>query len=241
MRGALPRRYNHRVDPWSCRSADSLLDPSKTPPSVLPVLLMSNIGGTRWPRIGLSMGETARTQSRRMLELWGSRTGVNGVAHTTVVGVALRVAAIPSVVLVRRSFVRSVVSATISSVVVVSVARIPSVVVVSVARISSVVVVSVARICVARIYVVRIYVAQIYVARGFGRCSLVDGRFEVEVWTKSRRYSCGRERRARSWCVETARCCKVRGVTSFKELSKSLVHLLDAALLYTRPSLYCSW
>ena len=76
VRGALPRRYNHRVDPWSCRSADSLLDPSKTPPSVLPFLLMSNIGGARWPRIRLSMGETAWTQSRRMLELWGSKTGV---------------------------------------------------------------------------------------------------------------------------------------------------------------------
>ena len=37
---------------------------------------MSNIGGARWPQIGLSMGETARTQSRRMLEPWGSRTGV---------------------------------------------------------------------------------------------------------------------------------------------------------------------
>ena len=144
------------------------------------------------------------------------------------VGVALRVAAIPSVVLVRRSFVGSVVSATISSVVVVSVARIHSVVVVSVARISTVVVVSVAQICVAWIYVARIYVAQIYVARGLCRCSLIDGRFEVEVWTKSRRYSCRREQRARSWCVETARCCKVRG-----ELIKSLVHLLDAALLYT--------
>ena len=155
------------------------------------------------------------------------------------VGVALRVAAIPSVILVRRSFVGSVVSATISSVVVVSVARISSVVVVSVAWISSVVVVSVAWICVARIYV-----ARIYVAHGFCRCSLIDGRFEVEVWTKSRRYSCRRERRARSWCVETARCCKVRGVTFLEELIKSFGHLLDAALLYTlargRPSLYCS-
>ena len=100
----------------------------------------------------------------------------------------------------------------ISSVVVVLVAGIPSVVVVSVARIcvaricvariyvariSSVVVVSVARICVARIcvaricvawiYVVRICVARIYVARAFCRCSLIDGRFEVEVWTKSGR------------------------------------------------------
>ena len=37
---------------------------------------MSNMGGARWPRIGLFMGETARAQSRRMLEVWGSRTGV---------------------------------------------------------------------------------------------------------------------------------------------------------------------
>ena len=59
------------------------------------------------------------------------------------VGVALRVATIPSVVLVRRTFVRSVISAAISSVVVISVARI----------------------YVARIYVARIYVARIYVAR----------------------------------------------------------------------------
>ena len=57
------------------QSADLLLDPSKTPPSVLPVLLMSNIGGARWPRIGLSMGEIALTRSHRMLGLWGSRTG----------------------------------------------------------------------------------------------------------------------------------------------------------------------
>ena len=133
----------------------------------------------------------------------------------------------------RRSFVRSVVSATISSVVVVSVARI-YVARICVARIyvariyfvrvyvvarrfSSVVVVSVARIYVARICVVRIYVAQIYVAwvyvvaRRFCRCSLIDGRFEVKVWTKSRRHSRRRERRAYSWCVETARCCEVRG------------------------------
>ena len=65
----------------------------------------------------------------------------------------------------------------ISSVVVVLVARFPSVVVVSVVRIC------VAWICVARIYVARICVARIYVARGFCRCSLIDGRFEVEVWT----------------------------------------------------------
>ena len=83
--------------------------------------------------------------------------------------------------------------------------------------------VSVARICVARIYV----------ARGICRCSLIDGRFEVEVWTKSRRHSRRRERRARSWCVETARCCEVRRVTSLEELRKSHVHLLDAALLYS--------
>ena len=76
VRGALPRRYNRLIDPWSCRSADLLLDPSETPPSVLRVHPMSNIGCARWPRIGLSMGEIARTQSCRMLELWGSRTGV---------------------------------------------------------------------------------------------------------------------------------------------------------------------
>ena len=117
--------------------------------------------------------------------------------------------------------------ARIPSIVVISVvmvARIPSVVVVSVARISSVVVVSVVRICVARIYV----------ALGFCRCSLIDGRFKVEVWTKSRRHSCRRgwrERRARSWRVEVARCCKVRGVTSLQELSDSLVHFFDAAFL----------
>ena len=159
------------------------------------------------------------------------------------VGVALRVTTIPSVVLMRRSFVRSVVSATISSVVVVSVARIYVVricvariyvariyvvrVYVVARRLSSVVVVSVAH--VARIYVARVYV----VARRFCRCSLVDGRFEVEVWTKSRRHSRGRERRARSWCVETARCSEVRGVASLEELRKSHVHLLDAALLYS--------
>ena len=198
---------------------------------------MSNIGGARWLRIGLSMGETARTQSRRMLELWARGRAWHRVTHTTVVWVALRVAAIPSVVLVRGPFVGSVVSAAISSVVVVLVARIPSVVVISVARIASVVVVSVARICVARIYVAwicvaRICVERIFVARGFCRCSLIDRSFEVEVWTKSRRHSCRRgwrERRARSWCVETARCCKVRGVTSLQELSESLVHFFDAA------------
>ena len=57
--------------------------------------------------------------------------------------------------------------------------------------------------------------------------------------TQSRRHSRRRERRARSWCVETARCCEVRGVASLEELCKSHVHLLDAALLYSlaRPSL----
>ena len=76
VRGTPPRRYNRLGDPWSCRSADSLLDPSEAPPGVLRALPMSNIGGARWPRIGLSMGEIALTQSRRMLGLWGSRTGV---------------------------------------------------------------------------------------------------------------------------------------------------------------------
>ena len=54
VRGALPRRYNYPVDPWSCRLADSLLDPSMTLPSVLRVHPLSNLGGTRWSRIGLS-------------------------------------------------------------------------------------------------------------------------------------------------------------------------------------------
>ena len=109
------------------------------------------------------------------------------------VGVALRIATIPSVVLMCRSFVRSVVSATISSVVVVSVVRIyvaricVARVYVVARRFSSVVVVSVARIYVVRICVARIYVVRIYVvARRLCRCRLVDGRFEVEVWTKSK-------------------------------------------------------
>ena len=207
--------------------------------------------------------DTKRTTRSPNVQHWWRAMASNWIIHgrncadTVPSNVALRVAAIPSVVLVRGPFVGSVVSATISSVVVVLVARIPSVVVVSVARISSVVVVSVARICVARIcvaricvariYVARICVARIYVACGFCRCSLIDGRFEVEVWTKSRRHSCRRgwrERRARSWCIETARCCKVRGVTSLQELSESLVHFFDAAFLNTfargRPSLCCS-
>ena len=54
VRGALPRRYNCPVDPWSCRLADSLLDPSMTLPSVLRVHPLSNLGGARWSQIGLS-------------------------------------------------------------------------------------------------------------------------------------------------------------------------------------------
>ena len=48
----------------------------------------------------------------------------------------------------------------------------------------------------ARIYVARVYV----VARRFCRCSLVDGRFEVEVWTKSRRHSRRRENMFNHMC-----------------------------------------
>ena len=50
--GVLAKNYSHPIDPWSCRSADSLLGPSKKIPSVPPVLLASNIGGARWPQIG---------------------------------------------------------------------------------------------------------------------------------------------------------------------------------------------
>ena len=97
----------------------------------------------------------------------------------------------------------------------------------------------VARMCVAWIYVVRVYadvcrlssVVVVSVARGFCRCSLVDRRFEVEVMSQPRRHSRRREGRARGWCVDTARCCEVRGVASLEELRQSCVHLLDAALL----------
>ena len=123
-----------------------------------------------------------------------------------------------------------------------------SVVMVSVARIyvtrMCVARIYVARMCVARIYVAWIYVAHVYadvcrfssvvvvsVAREFCRCSLVDRRFEIEVMAQPRRHSRRRERRARGWCVDTARCCEVRGVASLKELRQSRVHLLDAALL----------
>ena len=76
VRGALPRRYNHLVGPWSCRLVDLLLGLSKTPLSVLRVLPVSNLGGERWSQIGLSMGEIALIQSRRMWGPWGSMTSV---------------------------------------------------------------------------------------------------------------------------------------------------------------------
>ena len=137
------------------------------------------------------------------------------------VGDALRVATIPSVVFMRRSLVGSLVSAAIPSVVVVSVARIYAawicVARIYVARVyvvvrgfSSVVVISVARVYVARICVARIYI----VARRLCRCRLVNWRLKVEVWTKSIWHPRRRERRARGLCVDTAPCCEVRGVAS---------------------------
>ena len=146
----------------------------------------------------------------------------------------------------RGPFVGSVVSAPISSAMVVVVARIPSVVVISVARVPSVVVISDARvpsvivISDARVpSVVVISDARICVARGLCRFVLVDRRWlKVKVWTLSELYSCRRgwrKRRARSWCVEGARCCEVRGVTSLQELSEPHVHFLDAPFLKTLP------
>ena len=189
------------------------------------------------------------------------------------VGAALRVAIISSVVLMRWSFVRSMVPATISSVVVILVAQIyvarmcvARIYVVRIyvvaCRFSSVVVVSVARIyvarmCVARIYVVRIYVARVYavvcrfssvvvvsVARGFCRCSLVDRRFEVEVMAQPRRYSRRRERCARGWCVDTARCCALgriyQGNASVPR-SSPRCGAPGYPRARGRPSLCCSW